>query len=71
MATIPKPKKYDALMIPLWFIEQKANNAEQRSEMEYRENGGYLDGNNYFYQYEALQGLIDDWHKYVEGNNDG
>lgn len=71
MAKIPKPKKYNALMIPLWFIEQKANNAEQRSEMEYRENGGYLDGNNYFYQYEALQGLIDDWHKYVEGNNDG
>lgn len=68
---IPKPKKYDALMIPLWFVEQKANNAEQRSEMEYRENGGYLDGNNYFCQYEALQGLIDDWHKYVEGNNDG
>jgi hypothetical protein len=62
---IPTPKKYDALSIPVWFIEQKANEAEQRSEMEYRENGGYLDGNNYFYRYEALQGLLDDWIDWV------
>lgn len=51
--------------IPVWYIEMKIHEAHEKSEMEYRDNGGYLDGNNYFYQYEALQGLIDDYEEYL------
>lgn len=66
---IDRERNEDLLHIPLWFVEMKAEAAEKMSEMEYRENGGCLDGNNYFYRYEALRGLIDDWEEYLGGSN--
>lgn len=68
---IKRKQEYKYSLVPVWFIENRINEAESKSEMEYVENGGYLDGNIYFYEYCGLRSLIDDWHEFVQAHEPG